>query len=144
MSTAIEKLPLVDEHRPGGGLITGKRSAAGTNRYGHAAETARAGCWSAAAIGVVRRLPGAGAGSAGRPAPTCWWWTSPTATPSMCSRRCASSRRLPRNGELIAGNVATAEGTRELVAAGVDAVKVGVGRALSAPRASSPASACRN
>jgi IMP dehydrogenase len=32
-----------------------------------------------------------------------------------------------RTGELIAGNVATAEGTRELIAAGVDAVKVGIG-----------------
>ena len=34
--------------------------------------------------------------------------------------------RWPRI-ELIAGNVATAEGTRDLIAAGVDAVKVGVG-----------------
>jgi IMP dehydrogenase len=35
-------------------------------------------------------------------------------------------RRFP-NIQLVAGNVATAEGTRELVRAGVDAVKVGVG-----------------
>ena len=42
----------------------------------------------------------------------------------------AAVRRLKaqrRTGELIAGNVATAEGTRELIAAGVDAVKVGIG-----------------
>jgi IMP dehydrogenase len=35
-------------------------------------------------------------------------------------------RRYPET-QLIAGNVATAEGTRELIAAGADAVKVGIG-----------------
>jgi len=38
--------------------------------------------------------------------------------------------------ELIAGNVATFDGACDLVRAGVDGVKVGIGRARSAPRAS--------
>ena len=46
--------------------------------------------------------------------------------------------------QLVAGNVATEAGARELVERGVDAVKVGHrARAASAPRASSPASASR-
>jgi IMP dehydrogenase len=45
--------------------------------------------------------------------------------------------------QLIAGNVATAEGTRALIEAGADCVKVGMGPAPSAPPASWPAWACR-
>ena len=44
--------------------------------------------------------------------------------------------------QLIAGNVATAEGTRALIEAGADCVKVGIGPAPSAPPAWWPASAC--
>lgn len=40
---------------------------------------------------------------------------------------CAALRARWPSVELIGGNVATAEGTRDLIAAGVDAVKVGVG-----------------
>ncbi|MBI3182299.1 MAG: IMP dehydrogenase [Myxococcales bacterium] len=36
-------------------------------------------------------------------------------------------RNWPKGFELVAGNVATAEGTRSLIQAGVDAVKVGIG-----------------
>jgi IMP dehydrogenase len=45
---------------------------------------------------------------------------------------------------IVAGNVATAEATKALIDAGADAIKVGIGPARSAPRASSPASACRS
>ena len=45
--------------------------------------------------------------------------------------------------DVVGGNIATAEGARALVDAGADGVKVGSARARSAPRASSPASACR-
>src|ERR671939_207429 len=51
--------------------------------------------------------------------PSAWWAISRSA-PRPCGRP-------GRTGELIAGNVATADGTRELIAAGVDAVKVGIG-----------------
>ena len=37
--------------------------------------------------------------------------------------------------DVVAGNVATAEGCRDLIAAGADAVKVGIGPARSARRA---------
>ena len=36
-------------------------------------------------------------------------------------------RNLYPDLEIIAGNVATAEGTRDLIKAGVDAVKIGIG-----------------
>ena len=45
--------------------------------------------------------------------------------------------------EVIAGNIATGEAAQALVEAGADGVKLGVGPARSARRASSPASACR-
>ena len=45
--------------------------------------------------------------------------------------------------QLIAGNVATAEGTRALIEAGADCVKIGIGPAPSAPPVWLPASACR-
>ena len=45
--------------------------------------------------------------------------------------------------QLITGNVATYEGARELISLGVDGIKVGIGRARSAPRGWSPAPAFR-
>ena len=44
--------------------------------------------------------------------------------------------------QLIAGNVATAEGAEALIAAGVDASRSASGRARSAPPGSWPASGC--
>ena len=46
--------------------------------------------------------------------------------------------------EVVAGNVATADGVRDLAAAGADAVKVASGPASRAPRGSSPVWACRS
>ena len=60
-------------------------------------------------------------------APTCSSSTPPTATRPAC---CAPSRRCgpwPRDVPIVAGNVVTAEGTRQLIEAGADIVKVGVG-----------------
>ena len=45
--------------------------------------------------------------------------------------------------DLIAGNVGTFDGACELARAGADAIKVGIGPVRSAPRALSPARACR-
>ena len=66
-----------------------------------------------------------------RPAPTSSCSTSPTATPST---RCGPSgevrEALGDGVEIVAGNVATAEGARDLAEAGADGVKVGVGPGL--------------
>lgn len=48
------------------------------------------------------------------------------------------------NIDLVAGNIATAEAALDLAKAGADAIKVGIGQAPSAPRASLPELACRN
>ena len=56
----------------------------------------------------------------------------------------AQTRRDYPELELIAGNVATAQGTQALIDAGVNGVKVGVGPAPSAPPAWYPGSGCRN
>jgi IMP dehydrogenase len=53
-------------------------------------------------------------------------------------------KSLSNSVQVVAGNVATAEATRALIDAGADAVKVGSGRARSAPRASWRAWACRS
>jgi IMP dehydrogenase len=45
--------------------------------------------------------------------------------------------------QVIGGNIVTGDARLALMDNGADAVKVGVGPARSAPRASSPASACR-
>ena len=62
-----------------------------------------------------------------RPAPTASSWTPRTATRTGWSRRCRRSGRSTRRCPVAAGNVVSAEGVRELVEAGADIVKVGVG-----------------
>ena len=44
-----------------------------------------------------------------------------------CSIRCARIKRISNKVAIIAGNVATADGTKALIDAGADAVKVGIG-----------------
>jgi IMP dehydrogenase len=53
-------------------------------------------------------------------------------------------KRVSNRVQIVAGNVATAEATKALIGAGRDAVKVGIGRARSAPPVWSRASACRS
>ena len=53
-------------------------------------------------------------------------WTPPTATPEHSGVRQPHQGPLP-DVQLIAGNVATAEGTRALIEAGADCVKIGIG-----------------
>jgi IMP dehydrogenase len=53
-------------------------------------------------------------------------------------------KRESNRVQIVAGNVATYDGARALIDAGADSVKVGIGRARSAPRGSSPGWACRS
>jgi len=55
----------------------------------------------------------------------------------------AIRRRLPEM-QLVAGNVATYEGAKELISLGIDGLKVGIGPGSSARRAWSLGRACRN
>ena len=61
---------------------------------------------------------------------TCSSWTPRTATRTRCSTRCGPCGPWSRPGTacpVVAGNVVTAEGVRDLAEAGADIVKVGVG-----------------
>ncbi len=121
----IEKLPLVDDDGTVRGLITSK-DLLRTNRFGDTARDTKGRLLVGAAIGVVgdyleraQALWGAGADvlvidiAHGH------------SDGVLAAVRALKARS--RAGELIAGNVATAEGTRDLIDEGVDAVKVGVG-----------------
>ena len=55
-----------------------------------------------------------------------WSSTAPTATRRTSSRR-SSEIKKQWDIDVVAGNVATREGCRDLIAAGADAVKVGIG-----------------
>lgn len=121
----IEKLPLVAEDGSIQGLITSK-DLLQTNRFGNASRDAKGRLVVGAAIGVV--------GDYAERAQALWQAGADVLVIDIAHghsdhvidavRRLKASHRA---GELIAGNVATAEGTRDLIAEGVDAVKVGVG-----------------
>ncbi len=121
----VEKLPLVDESGRLAGLITSKDIAASL-RFPQATKDGRGRLRVGAAIGVVGdyleravALTEAGAdvlvldiahGHA-----------------EHCLRAIAAVRGRLGEVDLIAGNVATGEGARDLAAAGADAIKIGVG-----------------
>ncbi|HVA91138.1 MAG TPA: IMP dehydrogenase [Chloroflexota bacterium] len=121
----IEKLPLLDESGRLAGLITSK-DLLQDNRYGNAARDAKGRLLVGAAIGVV--------GDYLERAQALWQAGADALVIDIAHghsdhviEAIRKLKALPRSGELIAGNVATADGTRELAAEGVDAVKVGVG-----------------
>ena len=74
-----------------------------------------------------RRRRRAGQGAGRRPGSTCSSSTPPTATRTRCSRPSRAVRDLGLDVPLCAGNVVSADGVRDLVEAGADIVKVGVG-----------------
>ncbi|HWE64994.1 MAG TPA: IMP dehydrogenase [Chloroflexota bacterium] len=121
----IEKLPLVDEQGALVGLITSK-DLLQTNRFGSASRDGKGRLLVGAAIGVV--------GDYLERAQALWQAGADALVIDIAHGHSdhviEAVRKLKaqhQSGELIAGNVATAEGTRDLIAEGVDAVKVGVG-----------------
>ena len=80
----------------------------------------------AAAIGSTATSP-ARPRRCSTPGSTASWSTPRTGTRSGCSTRCARCARSTRTVPVVAGNVVTADGVRDLVAAGADIIKVGVG-----------------
>src|ERR1044072_8011759 len=121
----IEKLPLIDDKGRIAGLITSK-DILKMDEYPHAAKDRKGMLLVGAAVGVkgdylerTEALLEAGAD------------TIVVDIAHGHSDNAINTVRMIKkafpNCELIAGNVATGEGTRDLIKAGVDAVKVGVG-----------------
>ncbi len=121
----IEKLPVIDEKRRIVGLITSK-DILKMEQYPHASKDKKGRLLVGAAVGVkgdyldrTEALLEAGADvlvvdiAHGH-------------SENAINTVCMIKKAFPEC-ELIAGNVATGEGTRDLIKAGVDAVKVGVG-----------------
>ena len=121
----IEKLPIVDASGAIRGLITGKDIRDG-ERYPDASKDKKGRPLVGAAVGVkgdfmerAESLLGAGADV-----------LVVDIAHGHSSNAINTVRNIKRafpECELVAGNVATAAGTRDLIRAGVDAVKVGVG-----------------
>ena len=91
-----------------------------------------------------RRLSGARPGTGGAARWTCWRSTRRTATASACWMPSRRSRQALPDVDLMAGNVATYEGARDLIALGVDGIKVGIGPgSICTTRVVSRRRACR-
>jgi IMP dehydrogenase len=121
----IEKLPLVDDDGRIAGLITSK-DLLQASRFGDTSRDARGRLQVGAAIGVV--------GDYVERAQALWEAGADVLVIDIAHGHSdlvfSAIRALKghtRGRDLIAGNVATAEGTRELLAEGVDAIKVGIG-----------------
>ncbi|MDK2820510.1 MAG: dehydrogenase [Clostridia bacterium] len=121
----IEKLPLVDEDYNLKGLITIK-DIEKTRKYPRACKDERGRLRVAAAVGIsqdtlkrVEALIGAGVDAIVVD-------TAHGQAQSVINMAKSIKQNFP-NIELVAGNVATAEGAEALCEAGVDAVKIGVG-----------------
>src|SRR5215212_6015894 len=121
----LEKLPLVDEAGRLRGLITAREVLRQASHPG-AARDAQGRLLVGAAIGAVgdyieraEALVAAGVDVLGV--------DIAHGHAEHAIRATAAVKRHFPNVELVSGNVATAEGTRDLIEAGADAIKVGVG-----------------
>ncbi|HIE12559.1 MAG TPA: IMP dehydrogenase [Desulfotomaculum sp.] len=121
----IEKLPLVDENFRLRGLITIK-DIEKAHRYPHAAKDAQGRLLVAAAVGVaagfLERVEGLVAAKVDAVVVDTAHGHS-----EKVLRAVRETKRLYPDIEVVAGNVATADGARALFEAGADAVKVGIG-----------------
>lgn len=121
----VEKLPLTDKGGYLKGLIT-VRSILGLERYPRAAKDSKGRLLVGAATGVTgdylertEALLAAGVDVIVVDVAHGHNEVSLSAVKKL--------RKTFKNAQIIGGNVATAEGTQDLIAAGVDAVKVGIG-----------------
>lgn len=121
----IEKLPLVDKERKLIGLITA-RSVSNYEKFPFSTKDKYERYRVGAAVGVVKDYLDRAAAlvSAGVDAIVV---DVAHGHNDVALRAVSAIRKKFKNVSLIGGNVATASGTRDLIARGVDAVKVGIG-----------------
>lgn len=121
----IEKLPLVDDDFNLMGLITIK-DIEKTYKYPHAAKDSRGRLLAGAAVGIARNTFDRVGALVKAGVDVIVVDTAHGHSVAVIDTVAAIKKRYP-NVDLIAGNVATAEATEELIKAGADAVKVGIG-----------------
>ncbi len=123
----IEKLPLVDDNFRLKGLITLK-DIEKARKYPNSAKDARGRLLAAAAVGVAPDTMERVEALVGARVDVIVVDTAHGFSRGVLATVREIKGRYP-DVELVAGNVATAEGTRALIEAGADAVKVGMGPA---------------
>jgi len=121
----IEKLPLVDEHFDLKGLITVK-DIQKRKDYPYATLDVGGRLATGAALGVGHDMIERSAALV-RAGVDVLVLDTAHGHSEMVLRGTAELRKLYPNVAIIAGNVVTAEGTRDLISAGANAIKVGVG-----------------
>jgi IMP dehydrogenase len=121
----IEKLPLVDDDFNLMGLITIK-DIEKTYKYPHAAKDFRGRLLVGAAVGIARDTFDRVEALLKAGVDVLVVDTAHGHSVAVVETVAAIKQRYP-DIELIAGNVATAEATEELIKAGADAIKVGIG-----------------
>jgi len=121
----IEKLPLVDDDFNLMGLITIK-DIEKTYKYPHAAKDSRGRLLVGAAVGIARDTFDRVQALLKAGVDVLVVDTAHGHSVAVVETVAAIKQRYP-DIELIAGNVATAEATEELIKAGADAIKVGIG-----------------
>lgn len=121
----IEKLPLVDNDYNLMGLITIK-DIEKTYKYPHAAKDSRGRLLAGAAVGIARDTFDRVEALLKAGVDVLVVDTAHGHSVAVVEMVAAIKQRYP-DIELIAGNVATAEATEELIKAGADAIKVGIG-----------------
>ncbi len=121
----IEKLPVVDKHGALNGLITFK-DIQKKKRYPHASKDEHGRLRVGAAVGVTADTTDRVSELVKGGVDLIVVDTAHGHSDGVL-KTVKALRKKFTNLEMIAGNVATAEGTRDLIRAGVDAVKVGIG-----------------
>ena len=121
----IEKLPLVDDHHRLRGLITVKDMDKAT-RHPHSSKDSFGRLRAGAAIGVGPEREARSAALRRASVDVLCIDTAHGHTRNVLDAIRATKRECP-DLEIVAGNIATAEGAKALIDAGVDALRVGMG-----------------